>query len=114
MLRRPPRSTRTDTLFPYTTLFRSLRGAGHRLGLSLEGIVAGLELGDDAAVRAHLDAVAGDTVLEHPMLAGERAQYALDRAFGAERLAAADAVEGFLLLDDDGADRKSTRLNSSP
>src|SRR3546814_11422640 len=25
MLRRPPRSTRTDTLFPYTTLFRSSR-----------------------------------------------------------------------------------------
>src|SRR3546814_9494719 len=25
MFRRPPRSTRTDTLFPYTTLFRSLR-----------------------------------------------------------------------------------------
>src|SRR3546814_6392381 len=28
MLRRPPRSTRTDTLFPYTTLFRSRRGIG--------------------------------------------------------------------------------------
>src|SRR3546814_5269259 len=27
MIRRPPRSTRTDTLFPYTTLFRSGRGA---------------------------------------------------------------------------------------
>src|SRR3546814_4700511 len=27
MLRRPPRSTRTDTLFPYTTLFRSRRRA---------------------------------------------------------------------------------------
>src|SRR3546814_10393743 len=27
MIRRPPRSTRTDTLFPYTTLFRSLRQA---------------------------------------------------------------------------------------
>src|SRR3546814_6888503 len=27
MIRRPPRSTRTDTLFPYTTLFRSLRVA---------------------------------------------------------------------------------------
>src|SRR3546814_18101870 len=27
MLRRPPRSTRTDTLFPYTTLFRSCRCA---------------------------------------------------------------------------------------
>src|SRR3546814_20637727 len=25
MIRRPPRSTRTDTLFPYTTFFRSLR-----------------------------------------------------------------------------------------
>src|SRR3546814_9582887 len=28
MIRRPPRSTRTDTLFPYTTLFRSLEIAG--------------------------------------------------------------------------------------
>src|SRR3546814_7012908 len=28
MIRRPPRSTRTDTLFPYTTLFRSLAVAG--------------------------------------------------------------------------------------
>src|SRR6056297_2673393 len=49
MIRRPPRSTRTDTLFPYTTLFRSQRGqpvleaarlelAGHRpeeLGFAL-------------------------------------------------------------------------------
>src|SRR3546814_8039419 len=26
MIRRPPRSTRTDTLFPYTTLFRSFSG----------------------------------------------------------------------------------------
>src|SRR3546814_4492555 len=28
MIRRPPRSTRTDTLFPYTTLFRSSAAAG--------------------------------------------------------------------------------------
>src|SRR3546814_1369704 len=28
MIRRPPRSTRTDTLFPYTTLFRSADGGG--------------------------------------------------------------------------------------
>src|SRR3546814_14603116 len=32
MIRRPPRSTRTDTLFPYTTLFRSRRGAHHLRG----------------------------------------------------------------------------------
>src|SRR3546814_2391902 len=30
MIRRPPRSTRTDTLFPYTTLFRSWRGTSCR------------------------------------------------------------------------------------
>src|SRR3546814_3089615 len=30
MIRRPPRSTRTDTLFPYTTLFRSPRRARPR------------------------------------------------------------------------------------
>src|SRR3546814_6109896 len=34
MIRRPPRSTRTDTLFPYTTLFRSEDTAGpHRIRL---------------------------------------------------------------------------------
>src|SRR3546814_2924776 len=41
MIRRPPRSTRTDTLFPYTTLFRSvLPGpAGRDLAERLEEIV---------------------------------------------------------------------------
>src|SRR3546814_7391877 len=32
MIRRPPRSTRTDTLFPYTTLFRSPFGEGRSIG----------------------------------------------------------------------------------
>src|SRR3546814_5521587 len=32
MIRRPPRSTRTDTLFPYTTLFRSPIALGRFLG----------------------------------------------------------------------------------
>src|SRR3546814_16506401 len=31
MIRRPPRSTRTDTLFPYTTLFRSVNDAPLRI-----------------------------------------------------------------------------------
>src|SRR3546814_8938493 len=34
MIRRPPRSTRTDTLFPYTTLFRSSRPAARRFRVS--------------------------------------------------------------------------------
>src|SRR3546814_4697342 len=37
MIRRPPRSTRTDTLFPYTTLFRSDGVAGDAQALSLGG-----------------------------------------------------------------------------
>src|SRR3546814_16750161 len=46
MIRRPPRSTRTDTLFPYTTLFRSVApfdlGAGIRLSAeALLGPAAG-------------------------------------------------------------------------
>src|SRR3546814_19281046 len=45
MIRRPPRSTRTDTLFPYTTLFRSFRAqparrrAARRHRLEAEGRV---------------------------------------------------------------------------
>src|SRR3546814_5482744 len=46
MIRRPPRSTRTDTLFPYTTLFRSLRSF-------LDALQAGQEcFGGDLAHRA--------------------------------------------------------------
>src|SRR3546814_2231124 len=37
MIRRPPRSTRTDTLFPYTTLFRSQTALSHFRGRSEEG-----------------------------------------------------------------------------
>src|SRR3546814_336651 len=36
MIRRTPRSTRTDTLFPYTTLFRSFVRTGKRVSLSSE------------------------------------------------------------------------------
>src|SRR3546814_10812306 len=42
MIRRPPRSTRTDTLFPYTTLFRSGLGLALRV-LGLEGQKAWME-----------------------------------------------------------------------
>src|SRR3546814_20342689 len=37
MIRRPPRPTRTDTLFPYTTLFRSCRRSVERGGIEWEG-----------------------------------------------------------------------------
>src|SRR3546814_20617540 len=60
MIRRPPRSTRTDTLFPYTTLFRSLvdasqrdAGADHaQRGVETSGSQrAGVAVGEHAAPR---------------------------------------------------------------
>src|SRR3546814_7111947 len=51
MIRRPPRSTRTDTLFPYTTLFRAL-------GLAHDAFI-GRRIGDQQAAVAGLVAVVG-------------------------------------------------------
>src|SRR3546814_10862532 len=39
MIRRPPRSTRTDNLFPYTTLFRSAFGEKKLYGKTVEGVI---------------------------------------------------------------------------
>src|SRR3546814_8978598 len=50
MIRRPPRSTRTDTLFPYTTLFRS---SGQRRPPRLSGAVVGGEGSAFFADRQH-------------------------------------------------------------
>src|SRR3546814_5483428 len=44
MIRRPPRSTRTDTLFPYTTLFRSVGGIRRPCAEHQCGCVDGIEL----------------------------------------------------------------------
>src|SRR3546814_10253050 len=53
MIRRPPRSTRTDTLFPYTTLFRSVRPA--------RPAPASAARPPCTHARYHLDAVWADT-----------------------------------------------------
>src|SRR3546814_5365647 len=55
MIRRPPRSTRTDTLFPYTTLFRSRLGVSTRASGS-PGAAAGGKAGIDAAEGTAMDA----------------------------------------------------------
>src|SRR3546814_20506600 len=71
MIRRPPRSTRTDTLFPYTTLCRSETVGAFRLG-DAGAVILHLDL--DAVRRAldrHEDAAAAifgrvlDEVAEH-------------------------------------------------
>src|SRR3546814_14267849 len=65
MIRRPPRSTRTDTLFPYTTLFRSERlknalRAGRRLAIVGGGYI-GLEVAASArALEAEVTVIERD------------------------------------------------------
>src|SRR3546814_3329436 len=46
MVRRPPRSTRADTLFPYTTLFRSIHTPGHTPACMTYGIGDAAFVGD--------------------------------------------------------------------
>src|SRR3546814_8656397 len=120
MIRRPPRSTRTDTLFPYTTLFRSgLRGlVAHLLDRQPEP-----DLLPDLAHHRLLQAFARlDEAGEGGMhagrpdgLAAEQAAVAAvvhqhdDRGVGARGMhGSATAVRAAALVD-----RKSTRLNSS-
>src|SRR3546814_13851778 len=79
MMRRPPRSTRTDTLFPYTTLFRSLLdeqlladvAAKLRLGhivLAQEAFEPGLI---ETARHAGADRQAGDAAVDEPLAVPE-------------------------------------------
>src|SRR3546814_421612 len=67
MIRRPPRSTRTDTLFPYTTLFRSdivrLAKIAHR---DLRFVPFNL-LGRDVRLYRRLHATGNDGVHPHPL-----------------------------------------------
>src|SRR3546814_15053456 len=91
MIRRPPRSTRTDTLLPYTTLFRSVLAGGRAQ-------VAG-ELGQAIFARVDDDESSGRVAQG---LSHERTTDRAGAANDEERLA-------FQRV----ADRKSTRLNSS-
>src|SRR3546814_10096116 len=60
MIRRPPRSTRTDTLFPYTTLFRS---AGRGNASALSGTpAAGVEGAHGRRVAFHPQYPSGDVL----------------------------------------------------
>src|SRR3546814_2519476 len=60
MIRRPPRSTRTDTLFPYTTLFRSLTEGRPRI----TDIVPATGVSDDELMMI---AVAVESLSDHPL-----------------------------------------------
>src|SRR3546814_17275504 len=72
MILRPPRSTRTDTLFPYTTLFRSrLDLPALRIGI---GGDAALQRGD---VEVRSVAIIGVLDKDRPVVAGEQVDEAI-------------------------------------
>src|SRR3546814_6067110 len=122
MIRRPPRSTRTDTLFPYTTLFRSRKNA------------AEVAVADRPVIGAALEEwqAVGGVIADRKRVAGRlRFQEAIHRAvvdfaaatgvtvIGIGKLAVLEIrreivglqhVAGAVLQS---GDRKSTRLNSS-
>src|SRR3546814_14250588 len=67
MIRRPPRSTRTDTLFPYTTLFRSL------MKLVSRGDTTVVDAYLSPILRRYVDRVAGE--LDADAKAGPRLMF---------------------------------------
>src|SRR3546814_17970932 len=87
MIRRPPRSTRTDTLFPYTTLFRSLRAGGcDGERPSAKHDIFSIEKGDGRVASAHHQiGKLADVTLTPGMIEGERASIFVEMAHGARR-----------------------------
>src|SRR3546814_1048264 len=105
MIRRPPRSTRTDTLFPYTTLFRSER-LGEAVDARFGGGIVDLPILPRLAVdRTDVDDAA-PAALDHAGKAG------LGHVEAAAEVDAHHVVPVVIAHPREG-DRKSTRLNSS-
>src|SRR3546814_20251806 len=78
MIRRPPKSTRTDTLFPYTTLFRSIPALNYQRHLFRERQVRSVTANTRADGRAFLDIAARHrlsvTTTGYPLDAAERSE----------------------------------------
>src|SRR3546814_9634960 len=119
MIRRPPRSTRTDTLFPYTTLFRSLT-------IDLLPFVKGTsERLDDLAAAREIVWTSDDILGGTPVIRGTRvpvydvsaavvAGRPIQRILDAwPRLDAEKVRLAAIYAEAHPLDRKSTRLNSS-
>src|SRR3546814_15046096 len=100
MIRRPPRATRTDTRFPYTTLFRSLR----LVLLLVQEVVELARVGEESLEVS--------PAFHHGIHGVHAGSLRLFRHL----LRRLDRVAGVLVaVNDEKAhlDRKSTRLNSS-
>src|SRR3546814_5867844 len=116
MIRRPPRSTRTDTLFPYTTLFRSLAGAAKQ-GVLVKG---GTHLETPARLKAIAMDKTGTLTEGRPRVVeivpfGGRTEIDLLRVAAALEARSGHPIARAILAKAAALkiDRKSTRLNSS-
>src|SRR3546814_13245611 len=97
MIRRPPRSTRTDTLFPYTTLFRSVDDVPFLLDLARLGGIGFHDRPSSSCRGSGTDT---------PALAGVSGGGVCQSSARSQRKCA-------LFFQRLKRDRKSTRLNSS-
>src|SRR3546814_11947848 len=90
MIRHPPRSTLTDTLFPYTTLFRSVECGKHVAG-ARRGLRLSLDL-HAVAARRDIDA---EAVLDRDEVAVELAEEDAQELRPLELRRQSDAITGF-------------------
>src|SRR3546814_7463226 len=115
MIRRPPRSTRTDTLFPYTTLFRSCR----RRLITADADVRIVRTDDNrvlySAPKAKRDEVTWCRGDDSPRAAEPVIADMIDAIAGEVRRDITPHMQDFHIRFRAGRDqdRKSTRLNSS-
>src|SRR3546814_17675382 len=114
MIRRPPRSTRTDTLFPYTTLFRSSQASVWNVVRQPPGLLLFLMLGLSLTLRGPFDYadasdLAGGTSAED----SGPARAAWQAARLAMLVSVSAMTSAVFLGGYHGPDRKSTRLNYS-
>src|SRR3546814_14017684 len=120
MIRRPPRSTRTDTLFPYTTLFRSHPGQ-----YDLPEGVYEEQYVDFGLAHYHNSLIYGDGVTDVAVLGpgmihglglrreGPGPKWHGVKGWVSPKARGMDPHEARLSDPAERADRKSTRLNSS-
>src|SRR3546814_2834534 len=117
MIRRPPRSTRTDTLFPYTTRFRSLQAVVQRTngaqqimaqpGTKQGGEVDTLYSHSSSILCRNLHVFSPEPLMQNP-----DSLCKLDISANLHRLSSKPAMQR-PICDRPPQDRKSTRLTSS-
>src|SRR3546814_20525005 len=108
MIRVPPNTTRTYTLFPYTSLFRSISGLNSPYGMARVG---------DTLYCANTDALLAFPYVEgETKMSGKPTKVVDLPAKGTNRhwtKSLVAAPNGWLYVGVGAEDRKSTRLNSS-